>query len=41
MWRSGRLDLSGMVSHTLPLEDVNSGFAMMAAGESARTVIKF
>ena len=41
MWRSGQLDLSGMVSHTLPLEDVNTGFAMMAAGESARTVIKF
>ncbi len=41
LWRSGQLDLSGMVSHTLPLEDVNSGFAMMTAGESARTVIKF
>jgi Zn-dependent alcohol dehydrogenase len=30
-----------MISHTLPLEEVNRGFAMMAAGESARTVIKF
>ena len=25
LWRSGQLDLSGMVSHTLPLEDVNRG----------------
>jgi Zn-dependent alcohol dehydrogenase len=41
LWRAGTLDLSGMVSHTLPLEEVNSGFAMMAAGQSARTVIKF
>jgi S-(hydroxymethyl)glutathione dehydrogenase/alcohol dehydrogenase len=41
MWRSGQLDLGGMVSHTLPLEDVNRGFAMMMSGESARTVIKF
>ena len=41
LWRSGQLDLSGMISHTLPLEDVNRGFAMMMSGESARTVIKF
>jgi S-(hydroxymethyl)glutathione dehydrogenase/alcohol dehydrogenase len=41
LWRSGQLDLTGMVSHTLPLEAVNDGFAMMTAGESARTVIRF
>ena len=41
LWRSGRLDLSGMVSHTLPLEEVNRGFAMMTGGESARTVITY
>lgn len=41
LWRSGQLDLGGMISHTLPLEDVNRGFAMMISGESARTVIKF
>ena len=41
LWRSGQLDLSGMISHTLPLEEVNRGFAMMLSGESARTVIKF
>jgi S-(hydroxymethyl)glutathione dehydrogenase/alcohol dehydrogenase len=41
LWRSGQLDLSGMISHTLPLEEVNRGFAMMTAGESARTVIRF
>ncbi len=41
LWRSGQLDLSGMISHTLALEDVNRGFAMMLSGESARTVITF
>ena len=41
LWRSGELDLGGMISHTLPLEEVNRGFAMMMSGESARTVIKF
>jgi S-(hydroxymethyl)glutathione dehydrogenase / alcohol dehydrogenase len=41
LWRSGQLDLGGMVSHTLSLDEVNDGFAMMTAGESARTVIRF
>jgi S-(hydroxymethyl)glutathione dehydrogenase/alcohol dehydrogenase len=41
LWRSGQLDLTSMVSHTLPLDEVNNGFAMMATGESARTVITF
>jgi S-(hydroxymethyl)glutathione dehydrogenase / alcohol dehydrogenase len=41
LWRSGQLDLSGMVSHTLTLEEVNRGFAMMLSGESARAVITF
>lgn len=41
LWKSGELDLEGMISHTLPLEDVNEGFAMMTAGQSARTVITF
>ena len=41
LWRSGQLDLSGMVSHTLSLDEVNEGFAMMTSGESARTVITF
>ena len=41
LWRSGQLDLGGMISHTLPLEEVNRGFAMMTSGESARTVINF
>jgi S-(hydroxymethyl)glutathione dehydrogenase/alcohol dehydrogenase len=41
LWRSGRLDLDGMISHRLPLDRVNEGFAMMTTGEAARTVIVF
>jgi S-(hydroxymethyl)glutathione dehydrogenase / alcohol dehydrogenase len=41
LWRAGQLDLSGMVSHTVSLDEVNNGFAMMTAGESARTVVTF
>ncbi len=41
LWADGKLALESMVSHTLPLEQANEGFALMAAGESARTVITF
>ncbi len=39
MWRHGQLDLAGMVSRRLPLDDVNEGFRAMAAGEVNRAVI--
>ena len=41
MWRRGQLDLDGMVSRRLPLDDVNDGFRAMAAGEVNRAVIVF
>jgi S-(hydroxymethyl)glutathione dehydrogenase/alcohol dehydrogenase len=41
LWRSGQLDLNGLISHRLPLDEINKGFAMMTAGSSARTVITF
>lgn len=41
MWRRGQLDLAGMVSRRLPLEDVNDGFRAMAAGEVNRAVVVF
>lgn len=39
LWRRGLLDLESMVSRTLPLEQVNEGFAALAAGEVARAVV--
>lgn len=41
MWRRGQLDLAGMVSRRLPLDDVNDGFRAMAAGEVNRAVVVF
>lgn len=41
MWRRGQLDLEGMVSRRLPLEDVNDGFRAMVAGEVNRAVVVF
>lgn len=40
LWRAGRLDLEGMVSQTLGLEDVNQALADMQEGKVIRTVIK-
>lgn len=41
LWRSGELDLAGMVSRRLPLDDVNDGFRALAAGEVNRAVVVF
>lgn len=41
LWRDGRLDLDSLVSHTITLDEVNEGFAMMTGGETARAVITF
>ena len=39
MYLDGRLRLDEMVSHHLPLEQINDGYDLMKRGESARTVI--
>jgi len=39
LWRAGRLDLSGMITQKLPLEDVNRAFTDMKDGRVIRTVI--
>jgi S-(hydroxymethyl)glutathione dehydrogenase/alcohol dehydrogenase len=41
LWRAGRLDLEGMISQTIDLEEVNDGIAALSTGEVIRTVIKF
>jgi S-(hydroxymethyl)glutathione dehydrogenase / alcohol dehydrogenase len=41
LWRNGQLDLDGMISHVVPLDEVGNGFAMMASGQGARTVVSF
>lgn len=37
----GRLNLDDLVTHRLPMDAVNEGFALMKRGESLRTVVAF
>lgn len=39
LWRTGRLDLEGMISHRLGLSEVNEGIAKLHAAEGIRTVL--
>jgi S-(hydroxymethyl)glutathione dehydrogenase/alcohol dehydrogenase len=38
---SGTIQLDNMVTHTMPLEEINTAFDLMHKGESIRSVIKF
>ena len=39
LWRAGRLDLEGMITHHVRLEDINDAVQQMRSGEALRTVI--
>ena len=39
-YREGKLDLDGMITARRPLEEVNEGFADLAAGKGIRTVLE-
>jgi S-(hydroxymethyl)glutathione dehydrogenase/alcohol dehydrogenase len=39
LWRSGRIDLEGMVTARLPLEDVNRGIEALQRGDVIRQVV--
>ena len=41
LWKVGKLDLEGMISRRMPLEEVNEAFRAMQAGEVIRSVIEF
>src|SRR5205085_10784765 len=41
LWRAGRLDLDGMITRRLSLDDVNDAFDALASGEVIRQVISF
>ncbi len=40
-WRAGKLDLEGMISRRIKVEEVNEAFRAMQAGEVIRSVIDF
>jgi S-(hydroxymethyl)glutathione dehydrogenase/alcohol dehydrogenase len=41
LWRAGRIDLEGMISSRLPLEDINTGLAALQKGEIIRQIVTF
>jgi S-(hydroxymethyl)glutathione dehydrogenase/alcohol dehydrogenase len=38
-YMDGRIEIDPMITHTLPLADINKGFDLMHAGESIRSVV--
>lgn len=40
-YAAGRLNLADLVTHRLPIERVNEGFALMKSAEAIRTVVNF
>ena len=40
-YMNGKINIDDLITHKLPLEDINKAFDLMHAGESIRTVIEF
>lgn len=40
-YMSGKIEIDPMITHILPLEDINKGFELMRAGKSIRSVVVF
>jgi S-(hydroxymethyl)glutathione dehydrogenase / alcohol dehydrogenase len=40
-YMDGKIDIDSMITHKLPLNDINKAFDLMHSGESIRTVIEF
>ena len=40
-YMDGKIQIDPMITHTMPLEDINKGFDLMHAGESIRSVVVF
>ena len=37
----GKIDIDPLITHTMPLEDINQAFDLMHAGESIRSVVNY
>jgi len=40
-YMDGKIEIDPMITHTMPLEDINSAFDLMHKGESIRSVVIF
>lgn len=41
MYMEGRIDIDSLITHKMPLEDINSAFDLMHSGDSIRAVVEF
>jgi len=37
----GKINIDDMITHTMPLQDINKAFDLMHSGESIRSVVVF
>jgi S-(hydroxymethyl)glutathione dehydrogenase/alcohol dehydrogenase len=37
----GKIEVDSMITHTMPLEEINTAFDLMHRGESIRSVVTF
>jgi len=40
-YMDGKIDIDSLITHTMPLDEINKAFDLMHAGESIRSVVKF
>jgi len=40
-YMEGKIDVDDLITHTMPLKDINKGFDLMRTGESIRSVVQF
>jgi S-(hydroxymethyl)glutathione dehydrogenase / alcohol dehydrogenase len=40
-YMDGKIAIDPMITHTMPLEDINKAFDLMHAGESIRSVVVY
>ena len=40
-YMDGKIDIDSLITHTMPLDDINRAFDLMHAGESIRSVIRY
>ncbi|UUX51778.1 S-(hydroxymethyl)glutathione dehydrogenase/class III alcohol dehydrogenase [Nisaea acidiphila] len=40
-YMDGKIDIDSLITHTMPLDDINKGFDLMHAGESIRSVVVY
>jgi S-(hydroxymethyl)glutathione dehydrogenase / alcohol dehydrogenase len=40
-YMEGKVDIDGLITHTMPLDKINEAFDLMHAGKSIRSVVIF